>query len=533
MKRVVHELVQGSPEWHQFRLDHFGASEAAAMLGISKNVSRSELLRHKHTGIAQEFSDWFQTNVLDHGREVEALARPIIEAMLDEELYPATYSYGKLSASCDGLTMAGDTALEHKQWNAALAETVRRGELPDEHQAQCQQIMLVTGAERVVFVVSDGTKDKFILMKVEPDAAWQKRIKTGWKQFEADLTNYQVVEVAAEPGPAPTMSLPALFIKVDGQLALTDNLKVFGAKLAEFIDGLDKNPSTDQAFADAEAAIKTLQQAQEVLEASEASALAQTASIDEMRRTVALYVDQARSTRLLLEKLVKTRKEQIRVEIIQAGNARITEHIVSLNKRLGKPYMPAIAGDLAGVIKGKKTITSLRDAVDTEVARIKIEANEIADRIQMNLNALSDLGKDYGFLFADAAQLVLKENDGLVALIKVRIAEHEAAETRRLESERERIRQEEQAKAGAAVAEKERQLAADREHILQEERARTTREQHEHDEQRVAAAQPMDQSDAIREFLNTLAVPEKKKREIRPFLIEFVKFMQGKRTRAA
>jgi predicted phage-related endonuclease len=45
----VHNLIQGTDEWAAFRLAHHGASEAAAMLGLSKKTTRSELLRMKHT----------------------------------------------------------------------------------------------------------------------------------------------------------------------------------------------------------------------------------------------------------------------------------------------------------------------------------------------------------------------------------------------------------------------------------------------------------------------------------------------------
>jgi predicted phage-related endonuclease len=46
----IHDLAQGSPEWQQYRLEKFGASEAAAMLGISPLVKRNELLHMKATG---------------------------------------------------------------------------------------------------------------------------------------------------------------------------------------------------------------------------------------------------------------------------------------------------------------------------------------------------------------------------------------------------------------------------------------------------------------------------------------------------
>lgn len=451
IERIVHELTQGSDAWHQFRQEHDGASEAAAMLGLSKYLSRSELLRQKATGLAPEV-DAGKQRLFDAGHASEAAARPMAETILGEELYPATYSYGRLSASCDGLTMGGDTAFEHKLWSADLAASVARGELPEEYQPQCQQIMLVTGAEQVLFMVSDGTPENCVHTLVKPHGKWIERIKAGWAMFHQDLEVCQHVEVLPAAVAAPTMALPALSIQVRGEITLIDNLKVFGERLNAFIDGIDKNPSTDQAFADAEGAIKTLGTAQTALEAAEAGALAQTASIDEMRRTVALYADQARTTRLMLEKLVRTRKEQIRVEIVMGGKDALAKHVAMLTLRLGKPYMPVIQADFAGVIKGKKTITSLRDAVDTELARAKIAANAIADAIGINLNTLRDLATDHAFLFADTPQLVLKSNDDLTAIIRLRIADHKVAEEKRLEAERERIRREEEAKAAQKLA---------------------------------------------------------------------------------
>lgn len=459
-ERQIHALVQGSPEWQQFRLEHDGASEAAAMLGLSKNVTRTELLRAKHTGIAREFSDFVQTRILDHGHEVEALARPLLEAVIGEELYPVTYSFGRLSASTDGLTMGGEVAAEHKQWAKELAESVARGVLPEGHQPQCQQVLLVTNAARLIFGVSDGTPDNFVHMEVLPDHDWFRRIIAGWKQFHIDLENYQHVEAAPATVAAPVMALPALSIVVNGSITLIDNLKTFGEQLGVFIANIDKNPSSDQAFADAEAAVKTLQSAQDALEAAERNALAQTADIDTMRRTVALYAEQARNTRLMLEKLVKARKESIRVEIVLGGRTAFADHLRGLNTKIGGNYMPAITENFAGVIKGKKTITSLRDACDTELARLKIAANEIAINIQTNLATLRELASDHKFLFADVMTIILKAPDDLRALVTVRISEHKVAEAKRIEAERERIREEELARIAAEKKSADERAAA-------------------------------------------------------------------------
>lgn len=460
---TIHDLTQGSPEWQQYRLEKFGASEAAAMLGISSLVKRNELLHMKATGTAQEFSEWVQKHILDYGHQVEALARPLVEDLIGEDLYPVTCSDGRLSASCDGLTMGEDIAFEHKQWNQALAEAVAAGQLPDEYMPQCQQIMMVTGCSKVVFVCSDGTLDNFVYLWVLPDPVWQERIRAGWAQFEADLTTYEHVEVLPAPVAAAVQDLPALSIRVDGQLTLNHNLVLFGERLQSFIADIDTNPSDDQAFADAEQAIKVMERAETALGAAEASALGQISTVDEMVRTVASYKELARKTRLMLEKVVKARKETIRVEIQQSGKDRAAAHIASLNARLGKSYMPAIAVDFAGVMKGKKTVASLRDAVDTELARFKIEANAVADRIQVNLTTLRELAANHAFLFADAPSIVLKAADDLTALVKMRIAEHEQAEAAKAEALRAKIAEEERVKAEAAerarvAAETKRQL---------------------------------------------------------------------------
>jgi hypothetical protein len=97
----------------------------------------------------------------------------------------------------------------------------------------------------------------------------------------------------------------------------------------------------------------------------------------------------------------------------------------------------------------------LRDAVDSELAHAKIDANAIADKIDINLRTLREMAAGYAFLFVDTTQLVMKANDDLVMLIKSRISGHQAAEAKRLEAERERIRQEE-------VAKLERQQAKER-----------------------------------------------------------------------
>lgn len=451
------EVIQGTPEWAAIRANHHCASEAAAMMGVSKYQTRNDLLRQKALGITEEIDEGKQ-RLFNKGHEAEAAARPLVEAMICDDLYPttATDDTGYLLASFDGITMDGTIGFEHKLMSESLAAQVRAGELGPEYYWQLEHQLIVGGMKHIVFVCSDGTPDKFesLIYRAVPGRAEQ--LMAGWCQFEDDLANYTPPTVIPAAVAAPQMALPAVTIQVSGSIALIDNLDVFGQALASYVDKLNTKPETDQDFANLEAAVKTLKAAEEALDGAENGALAQAQSIDTMRRQVGQLRELARSNRLLAERVVKAEKENRRNAIIQEGKDSLSIHIEDANKRLGKSYIHGVAVDFAGKVKGLKTLASIKNAVETELARCKIEVSAIADRIQLNLNSLRELSGEHTFLFVDAAQLVQKANDDLVATIKSRIAEHKAAEDRRIEAEREKIRAEEagklQAEAAAAAA---------------------------------------------------------------------------------
>ncbi len=456
----IHELVQGSSEWQAFRLNRHGASEASAMLGLSTKTTRSELLRMKHTGTAKEFSDWVQTHILDYGHEVEALARPLVEKIIGDDLYPVTCSNedegGNLSASCDGLNLAGDTAFEHKQWAAELAASVRAGVLPEEHMPQCQQTMMITGAQRVIFTVSDGTPDNLVWVEVQPDRKWFDRIRAGWAQFDRDLAEYKLPEVADVVLAAPQEHLPAVSVQVSGTLAVVSNLEPFGKALRAFVERIPKQPSTDQEFADTEAACKRLKEVEERLSAAEDAALGSMANVETMRRMVADLRELARQTRLAGEKAVKTRKETIRLQMVEAARRKFSDHIVALQReikdvRLGIPQ-PAFGES----IKGLKTLTSIQNALDTTLANAKVEADALAADMRAKLAWFHDnVEADYLGLFRDLDDLATMAAKHFEMTVISRVDQHIKAEAERLEVQREQIRQEEAAKLQATVAEPE------------------------------------------------------------------------------
>lgn len=457
--KTIESLVPGSPAWLQSR----SASKAPAMMGVSKYQSRSDLLKQMATGIKADIDSNTQ-RLFDAGHASEASAREIAEDILCDGLSPVcgTTDDGYLTASFDGLTFDGKIGFEHKLWNEALSAAVRANDLPEEYRLQMDQQILVGGLDYVLFMVSDGTREKCVSMEYRSTPERAAKLLAGWKQFDADLAAYQHQEVIPAAVAAPQMQLPAVSIQVNGSIALIDNLAVFGDALTAYVGKINQKPETDQDFADLDATVKTLKTAEEALTAAENGALAQTASIDQMRRQVAQYKEIARVARLQAEKTVKAEKENRRAAIVLAGSDAFAEHIAALNKRIGKPYMPQIVPQFGASVKGLKTMTSIQNAVDSELARCKIEANEIADRLQMNLASLRELAADHAFLFSDTAQIIMKANDDLVILIKSRIQDHTIAEEKRLAAIKETARLEAEANA-AAKAKAEQEAATKRE----------------------------------------------------------------------
>lgn len=427
---IIVNLIQGTQEWHEHRAKHFNASDAPAMMGVSKHKTRSELLREIATGVKPEV-DSFTQKRFDDGHKAEDLARSITEVALGEELYPVTGTLEvegmKLSASFDGLTMDESLAFEHKLWNKELAESVNQKELPAAYFWQLEQQLLVSGASEVLFVCSDGTEENRVEMKYTSFPERRAELIAGWKQFDEDLKNYTHTETKAEAtGKAPE-SLPALNIEVKGMVTAS-NIDAFKSHALAVFQGINKDLQTDGDFADAEKTVKWCKEVEDKLEAAKQHALSQTADIDALFRAIDDISAEARRVRLDLDKLVKTRKENIRIEIMREAETAFAAHVSTINARLGKVQLPAVKTDFAGVMKGKKTVQSLRDACDGELARAKIEASQLSELIGANVTTLRDMAVGFEYLFMDAQQICQKANDALVLLIKSRIAEHKAAE---------------------------------------------------------------------------------------------------------
>jgi hypothetical protein len=228
------------------------------------------------------------------------------------------------------------------------------------------------------------------------------------------------------------------------------NLPVFANAARQFLANINTDLQTDQDFADAEATVKFLKKTEEQLEAAKSAALSQTADLDQALRTLDDMGEQMRAMRLKLDKLVKTEKENRKTALIQAAILNWQNAIKSVNAGLDLGVRLQIEKpDFAGSVKGKKSLSSMADALDTLVANAKTEANMEAERIRANIDHYKQQATGYEFLFNDLQTIIHHPLDALDGLISSRVIAHKQAEQARLDAERERIRLEEQRKLEA------------------------------------------------------------------------------------
>lgn len=438
--KTIAGLVQGSDQWLAHRRTTRNASDASVMMGASPTISRRELVRLMANGLEREFSDYVQKFILDRGHEVEPALRAFAEEMIGEDLYPvtATTDDGYMGASFDGVSLDDTIIFEAKQASEEKFQCIERGEIPPADRWQItQQFAVCELAEVCYYCVGDGTPDGTRFLKIERSQveADIPRLIAAWRQFDEDVANY-VPEPEAEPVPvgrAPEQ-LPALSVQVTGMVTAS-NLAEFKANAMAVLGSINRDLKTDEDFANADKTVKWCQGVEERLEATKQQVLGQTADIEAVFRTMDEVKAEARKIRLELDKLVTKQKETRKEEIVQAGAKAVRAHYDTINETLGEHRIQppqSMVLDLGAAIKGKKSLASMKDAVDMAVAGFKIAASEQADRVRANVRVFEAEVGSWSALFPDHVALcATKAQEDLRNLMNARITQAKADEQKR------------------------------------------------------------------------------------------------------
>jgi putative phage-type endonuclease len=435
----IHDLTQGSPEWHAYRAQHFNASDAPAMMGVSPYKTRSQFVRETATGAAEEH-DAHTLKRFDDGHRYEALARPLAEAIIGQDLYPVVGSEGKFSASFDGLTMAEDIVFEHKSLNDTLRAVMVEGntgaDLPPVYRVQMEQQLMISDAGRALFVASKWDGDQLVESRhcwYEPDLALREQIVAGWAQFEQDVAAYApaVAEPPAPVGKAPE-TLPALRIEITGAVTAS-NLDAFKRTALAAIRSVNRDLTTDQHFADADRAVKWCVEVESRLAACKDHVLSQAESVYAALKALDDIDSESSRVRIDLTNLITKRKADLKDKIIVTARDAFYDHLAALNEEIAPIQMLPPPPDFAGAAKNKRTLVTLQDAVDTALANAKIAADAMAREWRAKLDWFGEEAAEHKFLFHDLQQLVQKPADDFKLAVAARIEAHKKAEADRAE----------------------------------------------------------------------------------------------------
>lgn len=430
---ITHNVIQGSSQWLALRSNKYTASEAPAMMGVSKYKSRSELLAEKKTGVTPEITPELQ-KLFDKGHAAEESARAVAEQIVGEDLFPVTGECEKtgLLASFDGITMMGSIIWEHKLINENL-RTATVETLDEQYKVQMDQQLMVSGSEKCLFMASDGTSENMVHLWYTTTPERQKAIIDGWKQFDNDIQSFEIKPPEPEIVGTSMEALPALSVKVEGRV-LASNLDSFRNHAMSVIESINTNLQTDQDFADAETAIKWCKDVEKRLNDAEGAIMAQTADIENAILTLRGVYEATRQQRLTLGKMVKQQKEYIRRQIVIDAKNDFSEYCDLLNEGLNnRVQIIWPEPDIQAAIKGKRTIDSLKDSALSSVASAKIKATELSEHISKSLNIIDTANRPE--LFRDLSTLVIKDHEALEHIVKGRVEEAEKKEQERIEAQ--------------------------------------------------------------------------------------------------
>jgi len=173
-------LIQGSASWLDMRKNCVGASDAAAILGVSPWVTPYGLWSQKMGLIVVE-----QNDAMRRGVEMEPLARDAFNRALCVTVEPKVYFddvYPWCMASLDGVSADGKTVVEIKCCGQKDHQTALDGMIPEKYYPQLQHQLYVTGLKQINYFSYRSELD-FVNLVVKRDDIFIGNMLEAEKEF--------------------------------------------------------------------------------------------------------------------------------------------------------------------------------------------------------------------------------------------------------------------------------------------------------------------------------------------------------------
>jgi hypothetical protein len=426
LSKQIHNLIQGSAAWHDFREVHHGASEVRILLGANKYIKYADFLKWKVTGIQPAVSDFLE-HVYQEGHKSEKELRPLVEEFIGDYLSPCVYSKGNISASTDGITFDELIAWETKQHNAKNYKLVESGILPEEHVGQCQQILYVTEAEKLYFTIAAKDNKSFAGVWVYPDLELHKKIVSVWEQFDNDVEEGK--ERLSEPVIEAKKSLVVVSLPVPSVLvkggSISHNVDELAPKFELALSNAKISCVTEDDFGIAQLESKEFR-----LAAKNCVAMAKSI---EVVRTLTDFAKRFDEVAITQEKLVAGQKEILKNSAKKQYDDQWVLYVTDLEKIIQpvKLVVPeSLKPNWIEAMKHQQNQDGIVNKLKLELAKAKAVSNTLAKEIKVKLewfNSILPASIDVSIIAPDLQDIIYKSEVEFRSIVFGRIHEAQTA----------------------------------------------------------------------------------------------------------
>lgn len=216
-----------------------------------------------------------------------------------------------------------------------------------------------------------------------------------------------------------------LIIKLTGTVN-SSNFDEWKKDLIDQIQSTNTELSTDDDFVKAENQVKSFKIAEKSLKQAKQSAIDQAEEIQHLFSAIDEITEEARQTRLSLERQIKSRKLEIKDQYIRSGIEQIHTFIDDQTEEF-KCIDTSIYLDRSrfeSAIRGKAGIKGLQVAIDNICSYIRNEISVKSVEVRNNKTKIDSLPENYKLLFQDWKTLLGLSQNELDLVIDKRIAKY-------------------------------------------------------------------------------------------------------------
>ncbi len=212
-------------------------------------------------------------------------------------------------------------------------------------------------------------------------------------------------------------------IQLSGEIQ-SSNFVEWKRDLIQQIQATNSQLVTDDDFVDAARHVKLFKTAENSLKQAKQSAINQAADIQKLFAAIDEVSTETRDARLVLERQIKARKQEIKEGLITSGIERIHEAIRQQNSDfqfISHTHFVDFRR-FETVVKGKAGIRVIEVAIDNLCLDIQQEISLKAAEVNHNAQAINALSSQDQMLFQDRASLLALSKQELELTIDKRIA---------------------------------------------------------------------------------------------------------------